>query len=208
MVIGAGIGGLAAAIRLAAAGLCRDRGRGAATPGGKMRALPIAAGPVDAGPDRPDPARRCSTPSSPLAGERLEDHLTLIAAADPRPALVAGWQPLDLYRRPRDRAPPRSRAFAGAASGAGLPPLRPADRAALYRAFDAPMMQAPEPQPARHPRAPRLPAPRIWPALLPGLTLAGLLRRQFRDPRLRQLFGRYATYVGGSPAHVAGACWR
>jgi 1-hydroxycarotenoid 3,4-desaturase len=32
-----------------------------------------------------------------------------------------------------------------------------------------------------------------------GLTLAQSLRLQFSDPRLRQLFGRYATYVGGSP---------
>jgi 1-hydroxycarotenoid 3,4-desaturase len=35
--------------------------------------------------------------------------------------------------------------------------------------------------------------------MAPGLTLAQKLRLQFSDPRLQQLFGRYATYVGGSP---------
>jgi 1-hydroxycarotenoid 3,4-desaturase len=35
--------------------------------------------------------------------------------------------------------------------------------------------------------------------MAPHLSLAGLLKRSFSDPRLAQLFGRYATYVGGSP---------
>jgi 1-hydroxycarotenoid 3,4-desaturase len=35
--------------------------------------------------------------------------------------------------------------------------------------------------------------------LRPGATLAGLMQASFTDPRLRQLFGRYATYVGGDP---------
>ncbi|MCH5377716.1 MAG: FAD-dependent oxidoreductase, partial [Planctomycetes bacterium] len=33
-------------------------------------------------------------------------------------------------------------------------------------------------------------------------TLADLLRRSFSDDRMAQLFGRYATYVGGSPYHA------
>ena len=35
--------------------------------------------------------------------------------------------------------------------------------------------------------------------MAPLQTMAGLLRQSFSDPRLAQLFGRYATYVGGSP---------
>jgi hypothetical protein len=35
--------------------------------------------------------------------------------------------------------------------------------------------------------------------MAPGLTLAQSLRLDFSDPGCRQLFGRYATYVGGSP---------
>ena len=41
--------------------------------------------------------------------------------------------------------------------------------------------------------------PSLLRAMAPGRSLAGLLKSSFRDPRLRQLFGRYATYVGGSP---------
>jgi len=36
-------------------------------------------------------------------------------------------------------------------------------------------------------------------AMAPHLTLAQSLARQFSEPKLAQLFGRYATYVGGSP---------
>ena len=41
--------------------------------------------------------------------------------------------------------------------------------------------------------------PALWPAVWPGLSLTRLLQRRFRDPRLVQLFARYATYVGGRP---------
>ncbi|MEM7525031.1 MAG: 1-hydroxycarotenoid 3,4-desaturase CrtD [Pseudomonadota bacterium] len=68
----------------------------------------------------------------------------------------------------------------------------------LFEAFEGPVMTA---------AAPRLGAltrhvmrrPGLIPAMAPHLTLAQGLARRFSDPRLRQLFGRYATYVGGSP---------
>jgi 1-hydroxycarotenoid 3,4-desaturase len=46
---------------------------------------------------------------------------------------------------------------------------------------------------------------------LPGRTLASLLGKQFRDPRLAQLFARYSTYVGGRPSYSPGVLaliWR
>ena len=69
---------------------------------------------------------------------------------------------------------------------------------AAFAAFDAPVMQAPRIRPAAVARA-ALAAPALWPMLLPGMTLARYLALQFREPRLRQLFGRFATYVGGIP---------
>ena len=62
-------------------------------------------------------------------------------------------------------------------------------------------MRAPKPDLAAIARA-TLRQPALWPALLPGMTLDRWLQRFFRDPRLHQLFGRYATYVGGRPAHT------
>ena len=41
--------------------------------------------------------------------------------------------------------------------------------------------------------------PKIIPALIPFLTLEKYLKSKFSDPKLQQLFGRYSTYVGGSP---------
>ncbi|MDC1438219.1 FAD-dependent oxidoreductase, partial [Planktomarina temperata] len=49
-IIGAGIGGLAAAMRLAHGGVKVTVLERQATPGGKMRSLPSAAGMIDAGP--------------------------------------------------------------------------------------------------------------------------------------------------------------
>ena len=50
IVIGAGIGGLAAALRLAGAGHPVHVIEASDTPGGKLRTVPSIAGPVDAGP--------------------------------------------------------------------------------------------------------------------------------------------------------------
>ncbi|MEO3783624.1 phytoene desaturase family protein [Actinocorallia sp. B10E7] len=42
-------------------------------------------------------------------------------------------------------------------------------------------------------------------AVAPGRTLAGLARKYFRDPRLRQYVGRYATYAGSNPYRAPAA---
>ncbi|GAA1504002.1 phytoene desaturase family protein [Sphaerisporangium rubeum] len=42
-------------------------------------------------------------------------------------------------------------------------------------------------------------------AVAPGRTLNGLARRFFRDPRMRQYVGRYATYAGSSPYRAPAA---
>lgn len=198
VVIGAGMGGLAAAIRLAAAGLDVTVVEAAASPGGRMRTLPSAAGPVDAGPTVLT-LRGVFDDLFAAAGARLDDHLRLI----PQPVLARHWWPdgsrLDLY--------PDAEATAGAiADFAGA---READRfrafhaatARLFDAFDGPVMRAPRPEAAGIAAA-ALRNPALWPWLVPWATLAGRLAASFADPRLRQLFGRYATYVGGLPAQV------
>lgn len=207
VVIGAGMGGLAAAIRLAAVGCRVTLVEAAAAPGGKMRTLPSVAGPVDAGPTVLT-LRKVFDDLFALAGERLEDHLTLL----PQSILARHWwadgSRLDLTGD-TDRD---ARAIVALAGGREGMAFRRFDRLAqrFHRAFDAPVMQAPRPRIGAILRA-TLAAPAIWPALLPGLSLARLLRWQFRDPRLIQLFARYATYVGGRPTHAPGVLaliWR
>ncbi len=207
VVIGAGVGGLAAAIRLAAAGrdvtLCEAH----AHPGGKLRALPSAAGPVDAGPTVLT-MRAVFDELFALAGGSLD--ATLHPVALPRLARHF-WQDgtrLDLF--PDTEASVDAIGAAIGARAAAEFRRFDAEMALLYAAFDGPMMQAARPRIGAAARA-TLRAPALWPLLAPGRTLAGLLRARFTDPRLRQLFGRYSTYVGGIPQRtpaVLGLIWR
>jgi 1-hydroxycarotenoid 3,4-desaturase len=198
VVIGAGFGGLAAAIRLRAAGHAVTLVEAAGAVGGKARVVPSAAGPVDTGPTVLT-LRGVFDDLFALAGARLDDHVRLIA----QPILARHWWPdgatLDL-------TPDRGANIAAIRAMAGA---READAFArfdalaegLRTAFAAPVMEAPAPRLLPVVRA-ALARPGLWGALRPGLTLHGLLRAHFSDPRLVQLFGRYATYVGGLPAEV------
>lgn len=198
VVIGAGMGGLAAAIRLAVAGQSVTLIEGASGPGGKMRTVPSDAGPVDAGPTVLT-LRGVFDDLFALAGERLDDHLTLLE----QPLLARHWWPdgsrLDLFRD-IDASAAAIADFAGSREAAGFRRFNAAT-AALYAAFEAPVMLSPRPDVTAILRA-ALTSPRLWPALLPGVSLDRFLGMYFRDPRLRQLFGRYATYLGGRPSHA------
>lgn len=195
IVIGAGMGGLSAAIRLALGGLSVTVIETQAGPGGKMRSLPSIAGPVDAGPTVLT-LRSVFDALFEAAGERLDDHLHLI----PQPVLARHWwldgATLDLFTDPEASAAAIA-TLAGPKAEAQFRRFN-ALSAQLYSAFDAPMMQAAKPQLGAIAWN-ALRAPRAWPALQPGLSLGRHLARSFDDPRLRQLFGRYATYVGGAP---------
>ncbi len=207
VVIGAGMGGLAAAIRLSALGLSVTVVEMADAPGGKARAVASEAGPVDTGPTvmtLPDVAdslfRLCDT--------RLEDEIDLI----PLPRLARhfwpGSGPLDLLPNPEANFD-AIRSFAGLREAEGFARFDKLS-AGLLTAFDAPVMRAGRPMLAPVALA-ALRQPRLWPALIPGLSLERLLKGYFRDPRLVQLFGRYATYVGGRPAQspaVLSLIWR
>ena len=200
VVIGAGMGGLAAAIRLAAMGLSVTVIEASASPGGKARAVPSAAGPVDTGPTVLT-MRGVFDALFALGGQRLEDHIHLI----PQTILARHWwsnsPTLDLFPQ-REANVEAIRAFAGPREADAFARF---DRlsAALFETFDAPMMQAARPDLAQIARQ-SLARPRLWPALLPGMTVQRLLRLHFRDPRLVQLFARYATYVGGRPGRSPG----
>jgi len=195
VVIGAGMGGLAAAIRLAAAGQDVTLIEAQAAPGGKMRTLPSEAGPVDAGPTVLT-LRSVFDDLFAVAGARLDDHITLI----PQDILGRHWWPdgstLDLFANPQASAAAIA-AFAGPQAEAEFHRFHRLS-ARLYAAFDVPMMQSRRPRIGAAALA-MLARPDIWPSLGPRRTLTRQLARSFTDPRLRQLFGRYATYVGGAP---------
>ncbi len=195
LVIGAGIGGLATALRLQAAGFAVTILESHGWPGGKMRTVPSEAGPVDAGPTVLT-MRHVFDALFRDTGSPLENHVTLIA----EPIVARHFWPdgsrLDLTTDPSANADAIA-AFAGERARSEF--LRfSAETSALFDAFDAPMMQAADPSISALARA-ALATPRHLRALSPVATLVNLLTRRFSDPRLRQLFGRYATYVGGNP---------
>ena len=196
MVIGAGMGGLAAAIRLAAAGCDVTVLEAQNTPGGKMRTVPSPAGPVDAGPTVLT-IRHVFDDLFDAGGARLDDHVTLH-----REALLARhfWpdgSQLDLFDDV-ERSADSVAEFAGARAAREFCAFN-ARAARLFDGFDGPVMKSNRPTPAGlalHVVA----RPSLLAAMgLPGATLSRTLLGSFTDPRLRQLFGRYATYVGGSP---------
>jgi 1-hydroxycarotenoid 3,4-desaturase len=130
------------------------------------------------------------------ADARLDDHVTLI----PQDILARHWWPdsgpLDLFPD-QQRSADAIGAFAGARSKSEF--LEFAQRAErLFDGFRDPMMLSPDPKLANL-TAHVLRNPRLIRDMAPGQTLKRLLQSSFTDPRLRQLFGRYATYVGGSP---------
>ena len=195
VVVGAGIGGLAAAVRMAHRGLDVLVLERHGAPGGKIRTLPSDAGPVDAGPTVLT-MRAVFDQLFADVGESLDDHVSLVR----QHVLARHFWPdgsrLDLF----DDDTRNKQAIAEfAGTEAARQYANFSNRARhLFDTFHGPVMTAPAPS------IPRLAAGMIsapgtaW-RMAPLSTLAGLLDQAFDDPRLRQLFARYATYVGGSP---------
>ncbi len=196
VVIGAGIGGLCAAARLAGHGVPVTVLERQATPGGKLRTLDCDGLPVDAGPTV-FTARWIFEALFVELGEQLEDHLTLTATERLARHAWGDQGTLDLWADPA-----RSREaigdFAGAAEARGYDSMR-AEAAAIWNALEHRFIEAP--QTSAFGLAMRY-APGGFGemfAINPFTTLWKALGKHFADPRLRQLFGRYATYCGASP---------
>lgn len=196
VVVGAGIGGLAAALDLSARGFEVVVLERAAAPGGKMREVAVGGARLDAGPTV-FTMRWVFEALFDAAGASLADHLAL------RPAEILarhawdGGGRLDLFAD-ADRSADAIGAFAGAAEARGFRAFCERARR-VYRALEGPFIRAPRPNPVSLAAA-------AGPSGLAGLmgaspftTLGRALGDHFRDPRLRQLFGRYATYCGSSP---------
>ena len=196
-VIGAGIGGLAAALRLSGRADITVVDAGAA-PGGKMRQFETPVGPADGGPTVLTMLPVFETLFADV-GARLQDHVALTPDHVLARHIWSDGAQLDLTSD-LDESVANVRAFAGPAEAQAFHGFTARARA-LFDGFDAPMMQSATPNLASL-TAHVLKNPGLALKMAPLSTLSGLLALTFRDPRLRQLFGRYATYVGGAPGQV------
>ncbi len=195
VVVGAGMGGLATALRLQAARFQVTLLDAHAWPGGKMRTVPSEAGPVDAGPTVLT-MRDVFDELFAATGARLEDHVTLVEEDLLARHFWPDGSTLDLTN---DHAVNARAVEAFSGGQAAQEYTRFTDEAAsLLELFSAPMMQRRDPRIVELAAA-SLSHPRHLGVLSPFAKLRRHLQRHFSDPRLAQLFGRYATYVGGSP---------
>ncbi len=193
LVIGGGMGGLVAALELACAGLDVTLLERAATPGGKLREVTVAGRRLDAGPTV-FTMRWVFEAIFADAGASLTDHLTLQPASVlARHAWDAG-QRLDLFADLQRSADAIGR-FAGAAEARGFLAFS-AEARRIYATLEAPFIRGPRPSMGSLVRDAGARA--LW-GIRPFDTMWKALSQHFADPRLRQLFGRYATYCGSSP---------
>jgi 1-hydroxycarotenoid 3,4-desaturase len=195
VVIGAGIAGLATALRLGHAGCDVTVLDMHASPGGKMRTVPSDAGPVDAGPTVLT-LRAVFDQLFADVGEHLDDHVTLTPLQTLARHYWDDGAQLDLMADHETSLANVTATF-GPRAGAEFSAFS-ARAKRLFDAFDAPMMQTAMPDQRAVTRT-VLRQPWLIRDMAPHRSLAGLLRSSFHHPQLAQLFARYATYVGGSP---------
>ncbi len=194
VVIGAGLGGLVAALMLACRGADVTVVERGATPGGKLRMTVLDGAAIDCGPTVLT-MRTVFDAIFAAAGSTLDDHLRLAPAAIlARHAWPCGGC-LDLYAD-IDRAADAIARFAGPAEAQGYRAFC-AQARRVYGALDRPFIRASAPSMPGLIRA-LGPTANLF-GLAPFATLWRALGKYFRDPRLRQLFARYATYCGSSP---------
>lgn len=197
VVIGAGIGGLVSALLLASRGLQVTLVEAASTPGGKMRRVRVDGAPIDAGPTV-FTMRWVFEQILEAAGAGIAD----LPPLQPLSVLARhAWRghaaTLDLHADPA-RSAAAIGAFAGAAEARRFEAFR-AQARRVYDTLEAPYIRASRPGLLSMGRdlGPRGLA--TLAGLGPFATLWQALARHFHDPRLQQLFGRYATYCGASP---------
>jgi len=190
------MGGLAAAFALAAHGLPVTLLERHATPGGRMRRIEVAGRSLDAGPTV-FTMRWVFEALFARAGLALGEHLPLRRAELLARHSWVGSESLDLFADV-ERSSEAIARFASARDADNYRSFASKSEA-MFDTLDATFMRASRPTPLTLGLRAGV---RGVPGLLrtePFSTLWASLARTFDDPRLRQLFARYATYCGSSP---------
>ncbi len=167
-----------------------------ATPGGKMRQLYVAGQPIDSGPTV-FTMHWVFDNLFAQAGLKLEEHVSLDKAD-----LLArhSWQDsasLDLFAS-LDQSMQAISEFAGDAEADNYQRFARKTEA-VFNTLDKSFMRAQRPNPIALSLQGGLRGMIDMANTQPFISLWNSLAKDFQDPRLRQLFARYATYCGSSP---------
>ncbi len=193
VIIGAGAGGLAAAIALTAKGQEVKVLEAQPGPGGKL--LPVRVGDTqfDSGPTVLT-MRWVFEELFERAGDRLESHLKLVPLQTLARHYWSKGQTLDIFADPQQTIDAIGH-FAGRAEAEGYRDFA-TDSKRIHKSLLTPFLKGQRPTPWS--LAASMPL-RDMLAINPFETYWHALGHYFKDPRLQQLFGRYATYCGSSP---------
>ena len=196
VVIGAGVGGLVAGLHLAARGLAVTIVDSAGAPGGKMSETRVGGVKIDAG---PTVLTMLWVFEDILAevGVTLADRLTVRPAQTLARHAWSARERLDLFADV-DQSAQAIAGFAGGREAEGYRDFCKRARA-IYQTLEAPFIRGARPNPVSLVQRVGLGGLGGLVRISPFTKLWGALGEHFRDPRLRQLFGRYATYCGSSP---------
>eukprot|EP01037_Dinobryon_pediforme_P016437 gene16437-16615_t len=196
IVVGAGMGGLSCAIDLAASGAEVTLVEAASAPGGKMRTTPSAGGPIDSGPTVMT-MRWVFEELFAAAGVSFGDRVRLRAADILARHAWPDGSKLDLFAD-RTRSADAIGTFSGKAAAKGFRDF--CDHAGrIHDTLRDTFLTKPANGPVGLSQRIGLGRMERLFDLRPFDTLWDVLGGYFPDPRLRQLFGRYATYCGSSP---------
>jgi 1-hydroxycarotenoid 3,4-desaturase len=196
LIVGGGIGGLTAAVDLAARGAQVTVLERAAAPGGKMREISVGRARIDGGPSV-FTMRWVFDELMAAAGTALDREVGLERAGLLARHAWSNTERLDLFADV-ERSQDAIAAFAGPEEGRRFRAFCDRSRD-IFRTLEHPFLRNSRPNPVS--LASRVGFGRLGALmrLAPFSTMWSALGESFADPRLRQLYGRYATYCGSSP---------
>jgi 1-hydroxycarotenoid 3,4-desaturase len=195
-VVGAGVGGLVAAVELASRGLDVVVLEQAEAPGGKMREIDIGGARLDAGPTV-FTMRWVFDELFAAVGTSVEQHLRLRPVETLARHAWSEDERLDLFADV-NRSVDAIGWLAGPAEARRYRAFT-AQARRVYQTLERPFLRAARPTPLSLARSAGMRGlSDLW-SIDPFATLWNALGEYFHDGRLRQLFGRYATYCGSSP---------
>lgn len=195
LIIGAGIGGLTAALELAHQGLDVTVLEKGLAPGGKIRQIQVGDSHIDSGPTV-FTMRWIFEQIFNECNENFEAEFDL----EPLDILARhcwGEGLLDLYADKHQSAEAIAKFSSPKQAKLFLEFCQTAQK--VYEALKGPFIESPRPNMLGMMTALGVQKSKVLWDIGPFSTLWSALEHYFPDPRLHQLFGRYATYCGSSP---------